>query len=69
MNETDAPEAGSALARLAAEGPLPGIHDEDDKPAVETKPSASTEAPAEDAPVGERPEDEAEEAIAFRGLR
>jgi hypothetical protein len=69
MNETDAPAAGSALSRLAAEGPLPGIHDEDDKPKVETKPSDSTEAPAENAPVGERPEDEAEEAVAFRALR
>jgi hypothetical protein len=69
MNETGAPHAGSALSRLAAEGPLPGIHDEDDKPAAETGAKASKDEPTGHEPIGQRPEDEAEEAVAFRGLR
>ena len=65
MNETAASDAGSALSRAAAEGPLAGIHDEDD----ETAPKPSTDESVGEAPVGQRPEDEAEEAVAFRALR
>jgi hypothetical protein len=69
MNETGASDPGSALSRAAAEGPLPGIHDEDDETAAKTAAKPSTDESAGNAPIGQRPEDEAEEAVAFRGLR
>lgn len=65
MNETAASDAGSALSRAAEQVPLPGIHDDND----ETAAKPSTDESAGKAPVGQRPEDEAEEAVAFRALR
>jgi len=46
------------LARAAELGPLPGVEDDEDDRAVD---------PDSQEPVGQRPGDEAEEIIGFRG--
>lgn len=57
-DDTAATQPDDPLARAAEQGPLPGVEDDEDDRAVDLD---SKE------PVGERPEDEAEEIIGFKG--
>ena len=57
-DDTATPQPDDPLARAAEQGPLPGVEDDEDDRAVN---------PDSQEPVGQRPEDEAEEITGFKG--